>query len=150
MKYSEIDINRFIEAQQSTFCGYEVALKEIQNGKKTSHWMWYIFPQFREFARSSRAHYWGIIDLAEADRYLNHPILGVRLREITRALLVHKNKTALEILGEIDAKKLRSCMTMFDYLMPNDIFGEVLDSFYNGERGGKTLRLINQQKSIGN
>ncbi|MBQ2885094.1 MAG: DUF1810 domain-containing protein [Alphaproteobacteria bacterium] len=150
MKYSEIDINRFIEAQQSPFCGYEVALKEIQNGKKTSHWMWYIFPQFREFAHSSRAHYWGIIDLAEAERYLNHPILGVRLREITRELLVHKNKTALEILGEIDAKKLRSCMTMFDSLMPNDIFGEVLDSFYNGERGGKTLRLINQQKSIGN
>lgn len=149
MKYSETDINRFIEAQQSPFCGYDVALKEIQNGKKTSHWMWYIFPQFREFAHSSRAHYWGIIDLAEAERYLSHPILGVRLREITRALLVHKNKTALEILGEIDAKKLRSCMTMFDYLMPNDVFGKVLDSFYNGERGGKTLRLINQQKSTG-
>ena len=149
MKYSETDINRFTEAQQSPFCGYEVALKEIQNGKKLSHWMWYIFPQFRDFAHSSRAYYWGIIDLMEAKRYLSHPILGVRLREITRTLLDHKNKTALEIFGEIDAKKLRSCMTMFDYLMPNDVFGEVLDTFYNGERGGKTLRLINQQKSTG-
>ena len=147
MKYSETDINRFLEAQESPFCGYEMALKEIQNGKKTSHWMWYIFPQFREIAHNSRAHYWGIIDLDEAENYLNHPVLGVRLREITEALLVHINKTTLEIFGDIDAKKLRSCMTLCDYLSPNDIFGEVLDVFYNGDRGVGTLRVIDQQKS---
>ena len=147
MKYSETDINRFLEAQESPFCGYEIALKEIQNGKKTSHWMWYIFPQFRELAHSGRAHYWGIIDLDEAENYLTHPVLGVRLREITEALLVHIKKTTLEIFGDIDAKKLRSCMTLFDYLSPNDIFGEVLDVFYNGDRGGGTLRVIDQQKS---
>ena len=73
--------------------------------------------------------------------------MGVRLREITEALLVHINKTTLEIFGDIDAKKLRSCMTLFDYLSPNDIFGEVLDVFYNGDRGGRTLRFIDQQKS---
>ena len=144
MKYSETDINRFLEAQESPFCGYEMALKEIQNGKKTSHWMWYIFPQFREFARSSRAHYWGIIDRSEAEIYLEHPILGPRLREITKALLDHKDKSAVEIFGEIDAQKLRSCMTMFDYISPNDIFGKVLDVFYQGERGGKTIRVISR------
>ena len=73
--------------------------------------------------------------------------MGVRLREITEALLVHKNKTTLEIFGDIDAKKLRSCMTLFDYLSPNDIFGEVLDVFYNGDRGGGALRVIDQHKS---
>ena len=145
MKYSETDINRFLEAQESPFCGYEIALKEIQNGKKTSHWMWYIFPQFREFAHSRRAYYWGIIDKSEAEAYLKHPILGPRLREITLALLEHKEKSALEIFGDIDARKLRSCMTMFDYISPNDIFGEVLDVFYQGERGGRTIRVISRQ-----
>lgn len=145
MKYSETDINRFLEAQESPFCGYVSALKEIQNGKKTSHWMWYIFPQFREFAHSSRAHYWGIIDKSEAEAYLEHPILGPRLREITLALLEHKDKSALEILGDIDTMKLRSCMTMFDYISPNDIFGEVLDVFYQGERGGRTIRVISRK-----
>ena len=144
MKYSETDINRFLEAQESPFCGYEIALKEIQNGKKTSHWMWYIFPQFREFAHSRRAYYWGIIDKSEAEAYLEHSILGHRLREITLALLEHKEKSALEIFGDIDARKLRSCMTMFDYISPNDIFGEVLNVFYQGERGGSTIRVISR------
>ncbi len=78
MKYSETDINRFLEAQESPFCGYEIALKEIQNGTKTSHWMWYIFQLFREFAHSSQTHYWGIIDKSEAVAYREHPILGAR------------------------------------------------------------------------
>ena len=134
MKYSETDINRFLEAQESPFCGYGIALKEIQNGKKTSHWMWYIFPQLRCLGRSSRAHYYGIANLDEAQRYLEHPILGTRIREITEVLLEHKDKTALSIFGDIDTIKVRSCMTMFDFLSPNDIFGEVLRSFYNGER----------------
>lgn len=145
MKHSETDINRFLEAQDSPFCGYEIALKEIQKGKKTSHWMWYIFPQFREFAHSRRAYYWGITDKSEAEAYLEHTILGSRLREITLALLEHKDKSALEIFGDLDARKLRSCMTMFDYISPNDIFGEVLDVFYQGERGGKTIRVISRQ-----
>jgi uncharacterized protein (DUF1810 family) len=91
------------------------------------------------------AHYWGIIDKSEAVAYLEHPILGSRLREITSVLLEHKDKSALEILGDIDARKLRSCMTMFDYISPNDIFGKVLNVFYQGERGGKTIRVISRQ-----
>lgn len=142
MKYDKRDINRFLEAQESPFCGYNVALKEIKAGRKVSHWIWYIFPQFRAFAHSSTADYYGITDKAEAENYLQHPILNQRLREITAALLLHPNKSAIEILGEIDAGKVRSCMTMFDYLSPNDIYGQVLDTFYNGVRGGRTLRKL--------
>ena len=146
---AETDINRFIEAQNVPyFCGYKQALEEVKNGRKINHWIWYIFPQLRCLERSSRAHYYGIADRNEAQRCLDHPILGARIRDITEALLEHKDKTAQSIFGEIDTIKVRSCMTMFDSLMPNDIFGEVLDSFYNGDRGGRTLRVIDQQKSI--
>ena len=72
----ENDIYRFIEAQDYPFCGYAQALKEIQNGRKTTHWIWYIFPQFRCLGRSNRAHYYGIADRDEAQRYLEHPVLG--------------------------------------------------------------------------
>lgn len=141
----ETDINRFIEAQEIPyFCGYKHALEEVKNGKKTNHWIWYIFPQLRCLGRSSRAHYYGIADRGEAERYLNNQILGSRIREITEALLAHRDKTALEIFGEIDAIKVRSCMTMFDYLSPCDIFSEVLDSFYENERCELTLKVMQQ------
>ena len=140
--FDNCDINRFIEAQQSPFFGYEIALKEVQNGKKTSHWIWYIFPQLRYLARSSRAYYYGIADAREAQRYLDNLILGDRIRQITKALLEHKDKTAPSIFGEVDAVKVQSCMTMFDYLSPNDVFGEVLALFYNNERCEITLKLM--------
>ena len=143
MKFSETDINRFIEAQNVPyFSGYKQALEEIKNGKKTNHWIWYIFPQLRCLGRSSTAIYYGIADKSEAQRYLADAVLGQRLREISAALLAHTNKTAEEILGVTDAIKVRSCMTMFDFLSPNDIFGEILDSFYGGERCGITLKVM--------
>lgn len=142
----ETDINRFIEAQEIPyFCGYKQALEEVINGKKTNHWIWYIFPQLRCLGRSNRAHYYGIADRIEAERYLSNQILGSRIREITEALLAHKGKTALEIFGDIDAVKVRSCMTMFDFLSPNDIFGEVLESFYQSERCELTLKVMRQE-----
>ena len=142
----ETDIDRFIEAQEIPyFCGYKHALEEVKNGKKTNHWIWYIFPQLRCLGRSSRAHFYGIADRSEAERYLNHQILGSRIREITEALLAHRDKTALEIFGEIDAIKVRSCMTMFDYLSPCDIFCEVLDSFNESERCELTLKVMQQE-----
>ena len=104
---AETDINRFVEAQASRYCGYEIALNEIKNGRKRSHWIWYIFPQLRCLGRSSRAHYYGIADRDEALCYLEHNILGARIREITAALLEHKDKSAVEIFGDIDARKLR-------------------------------------------
>ena len=142
----DTDINRFLEAQESPYYGsYRQALDEIRNGKKTSHWIWYIFPQLRCLGRSSRAHYYGIADKTEAEQYLNNRFLGLRIREITEALLEHKDKTALSIFGEIDAIKVRSSMTMFDFLSPNDIFGKVLDSFYNGERCEITLKVMQKE-----
>ncbi len=126
------------------FSGYKQALAEIKNGKKTNHWIWYIFPQLRCLGRSSTAIYYGIADKSEAQRYLADAVLGQRLREISAALLAHTNKTAEEILGVTDAIKVRSCMTMFDFLSPNDIFGEVLDYFYKSERCEITLKSMRQ------
>lgn len=146
LMFENTDINRFIEAQEVPYlCGYKQALEEMKNGKKTNHWIWYIFPQLRCLGRSSRAHYYGIADRKEAKLYLEHPILGARIREITEALLEHKDKTALFIFGDIDAIKVRSCMTMFDFLSPNDIFDEVLCSFYNEERCDITLMVMKQE-----
>ena len=146
LMFENTDINRFIEAQEVPyFCGYKQALQEVKNGRKTNHWIWYIFPQLRCLGRSSRAYYYGIADKDEAQRYLEHNILGSRIREITEALLEHKDKTALSIFGDIDAVKVRSSMTMFDFLSPNDIFSEVLRSFYNEERCETTLKVMQQE-----
>lgn len=145
--FTNTDIRRFSEAQQTEYSNYEVALDEIKAGKKTSHWIWYIFPQLRCLGRSSRAHYYGIADRDEAERYLNDGTLGPRIREIAEALLAHRDKTALEILGWTDAVKVRSCMTMFDCLSPNDIFGEVLDAFYRGKRCARTLEVMRQEEA---
>ena len=142
MKYSKSDIRRFIEAQESPFCGYEVALQEVKSGRKRSHWIWYTFPQFRELGQSSRSDYWGIADRQEAADYLAHPLLGARLREITSALLAHKDKPIAEILGVLDVAKLHSSMTMFDAISPNDIFGAVLTTFFSNERDEKTLEIL--------
>ena len=136
----EYNLQRFIKAQESD---YETALSEIKKGRKRSHWIWYVFPQFKEFAHSRIAEYYGTEGRGEAETYLQHPILGQRIREISEALLLHKGKDVKDIIGEMDAGKVRSCMTMFDYLSPNDVFGQVLDAFYNGKRGGRTLKVLN-------
>ena len=147
--FAETDIDRFIAAQEIPyFCGYKQALEEIGNGRKINHWIWYIFPQLRCLGRSSTAYYYGIADRNEAQRYLDHPVLGARLREIAEALLVHKGKSAISILGETDAIKVRSSMTMFDMLSPNDIFGEVLDVFYNNERCEITIKAMQKIETI--
>ena len=128
---SETDINRFLEAQEIPyFCGYKQAFQEIRNG---NHWIWYIFPQMRGLGRSHYAQFYGIVDVAEATAYLNHQVLGARLREISQALLEHRALSAEQILGGIDACKVRSCMTLFNRLAPNEVFGQVLEAFYDGE-----------------
>jgi calpastatin len=133
------DIERFVEAQESPYTGYTQALKEIKTGRKVSHWIWYIFPQLCGLGHSRLSHFYGISDRAEAKAYLNHPILGSRLKEISEALLTHTDKSAEWIFGSIDALKVKSCMTLFDCIAPNDIFSDVLDSFYNGERDKNSL-----------
>lgn len=135
----ENNIERFVEAQNNPWVGYDLALAEIEGGRKKSHWIWYIFPQLRGLGHSRRSHFYGIADRKEAKNYLAHPVLGPRLREISEALLANTNKSAVAILGEIDTQKVKSCMTLFDCISPNDIFSDVLDSFYNGERDNKSI-----------
>ena len=136
------NLNRFLGAQESF---YADALKEIKRGYKESHWIWFIFPQMRGLGRSPMAENYGIKSIEEARAYLENPILKKRLIEISSALLKHKGKsTAYEILGTLDAMKVRSSMTLFDLVMPNAIFAEVLDAFYNGERDVMTLELLKQ------
>ena len=138
------NLNRFLGAQESY---YADALKEIKQGYKQSHWIWFIFPQMRGLGRSSMAEYFGISSIEEARAYLDNPTLKARLLEISTALLKHKGKsTAYEILGTIDAIKVRSSMTLFDHILPHAIFAKVLDAFYNSQRDELTLNLF--QKSF--
>jgi len=140
-----MDINsldRFLEAQERM---YEIALKEIRNGEKESHWMWYIFPQLRGLGRSQMAYVYGINGLEEAKAYLEHPDLSARLIEITEALLEHKDQDIEDILGDIDAMKLRSSMTLFALISENSsIFHQALDYFYDGVEDKHTTESINQ------
>ncbi|MBQ8557225.1 MAG: DUF1810 domain-containing protein [Alphaproteobacteria bacterium] len=120
----------------------ELALEEIEAGYKQSCWMWYIFPQHKNLGYSDISKFYGINDLNEANAYLCHPILGMRLRQITSELIKHQDKSIENILGYVDALKLKSSMTLFDFISPNDIFNTVLDIFYNGERDSLTLSYI--------
>lgn len=139
------DINRFLKAQEYD---YELALREIKNGRKINHWMWYIFPQIRGLGESDTSIYYGIKDLEEASEYLNHEILGTRLIEITNELLKLETNDSNEIFGYIDSIKLKSCMTLFDIVSNNDIFNKVLEKFYNGTKDELTISICNLRKQI--
>lgn len=130
------DLGRFVEAQEMD---YVQALKEMKDGQKRGHWIWYIFPQIKGLGHSYNSEYYGISSKEEAKAFLDHPVLGARLREITQALLDCKNKSADDILGFPDVLKVRSCMTLFDLVSPNDIFNDVLYKFYEGQRCDKTI-----------
>ena len=132
-------LQRFIEAQNDS---YDQALKEIRNGRKLTHWIWYIFPQIKGLGFSYNSEYYGITSLQEAKDYLENELLRKRLFEITESLLMHKGKDIESIMGDIDALKLKSSMTLFDAVQPGGIFGEVLDEFYGGERCRRTLEKI--------
>jgi uncharacterized protein (DUF1810 family) len=133
-------LERFVEAQQAE---YNIALNEIKNGKKETHWMWYIFPQVLGLGFTSVSMEYGIKDLDEAAAYLNHPVLGPRLMEISNVLLTLDTDNAREIFGGSDAVKLRSSMTLFS-LVPNadKVFELVLEKFFKGKKDEKTLQLL--------
>lgn len=135
----ENSLERFVEAQENPWAGYDVALAEVEQGRKISHWIWYIFPQLRGLGYSRRSHFYGIVDRKEAEEYLAHPVLGPRLREISEALMANTDKSACDIFGDIDAQKVQSCMTLFDSISPNYIFADVLDAFYNGDRDPESI-----------
>ena len=132
------NLERFVEAQKSE---YDVALREIREGCKRSHWIWFVFPQMASLGFSYNARFYGISCIDEARAYLAHPILGKRLRQITEALLQHKDKDVLSILGAIDTLKVCSCMTLFDVVSPDDVFRQVLETFYEDKRDAQTLAL---------
>lgn len=134
------NLQRFVEAQRGS---YEKALGEVKNGRKITHWMWYIFPQFAGLGESDMARKYAISSLDEAREYLNHWVLGPRLREISAVCLAHRDKTALEIFGSIDTLKLRSSMTLFAQVAePGSVFEHVLDFFFDGKPDEKTLELL--------
>ena len=137
----DFDLDRFVKAQDSEV-SYSVALSEIKQGCKRSHWIWYVFPQIKGLGHSYRSEYFGISCKEEAESYLSHPVLGKRLREITQALLESDNPSAYNILGHHDAVKVQSCMTLFDIISPNDVFNDVLWKYYEGKRCEKTVRRI--------
>ncbi|MCR5815234.1 MAG: DUF1810 domain-containing protein [Desulfovibrio sp.] len=146
------DLERFLQAQEHV---YADALREIRNGEKQSHWMWFIFPQIRGLGRSSMAEYFGIKDIDEARAYLCHPILALRLREISGELLHLKERDPKRIFGPLDAMKLRSCMTLFDIAEEEgnqkpSVFKQVLDQYYGGEPDAATLRILAERKQARN
>ena len=139
MDFNSLD--RFVQAQTLM---YPSVLKQMQNGKKTSHWMWYMFPQLRGLGTSTMANIYGISGLGEAKAYLAHPVLSERLYKLCGELLKHKDKTALEIFGDIDEMKLKSSMTLFALTSEDyTIFDEVLENFFGGEMDEVTVKLIN-------
>jgi uncharacterized protein (DUF1810 family) len=134
------DLVRFLEAQNQM---YLKALAEVRNGKKLSHWMWFVFPQLKGLGFSETAKFYGIADLNEAEAYLAHPVLGRHLIEISEALLTVDDKTATEIFGTPDDMKLRSSMTLFSMVANADpVFGKVLQKYFFGLRDEYTEELL--------
>lgn len=134
------DLDRFVNAQDSETYTYADALNEIKEGHKQGHWIWYVFPQIKGLGHSYKSEFYGISSKEEAKVYLEHPILGKRLRDITLALLDCNNPSAFNILGFPDVLKVQSCMTLFDMVSPCDIFNNVLDRYYEGKRCEKTIK----------
>ena len=138
-----MSLQRFIDAQQSD---YETALSEIKRGRKQSHWMWYIFPQIQGLGFSATSKLYAIKNLKEAQAYLNHPLLGKRLKEITDALINLSSNNAHEIFGSPDDVKLKSSMTLFASLPDADpVFESALKKFFKGEKDAKTLSIIKDE-----
>jgi len=134
------NLQRFLDAQQRS---YETALAEIRQGKKRSHWMWYIFPQIQGLGFSETSRYYAIKDIAEAIDYLDHPVLGNRLITISRSLMQLTNQTAYQVFGSPDDMKLHSCMTLFTSLPGADpVFRQVLDKYFAGQPDKKTLQIL--------
>jgi uncharacterized protein (DUF1810 family) len=126
----QFDLQRFTEAQAAT---YDRALAELRQGRKTGHWIWFVFPQLAGLGHSATSQYYAIGSLAEARAYLGHPVLGARLRECAAVVAATEGRSAIDIFGPIDALKLRSSMTLFARAVPDEpVFAAVLDRLYDG------------------
>lgn len=135
------NIERFLKAQERI---YTIALQELHEGRKRSHWMWYIFPQLKGLGHSYNSKFYGISGPEEASEYLEDPILGQRFREISNVILNLTTDDAVAVFGGIDSRKLKSSMMLFDLVSPNDIFARVLDKYFNGQRDRSTIVLLNR------
>ncbi len=136
------DLNRFWIMQDMK---YTQALGEIKKGRKETHWMWFIFPQLRALGRSKMALYYGIENLEEAKAYMEHSVLGARLREISSALLALDSNDPLAVMGPPDHIKLCSCMTLFIHATEdNEVFKAVLQKYYGGDADRRTLEIIGE------
>jgi len=141
--YGENNLKRFLDAQQAD---YETALAEIKNGRKQSHWMWYIFPQIQGLGSTETSKFFAIKSIEEAQEFLEHTVLGSRLLEILNALLNLKENNATAIFGSPDDMKLISSITLFAEVdHAEQVFQKVLDKFFNGKRDNKTLQIINNR-----
>ncbi|MBQ7488625.1 MAG: DUF1810 domain-containing protein [Clostridia bacterium] len=139
-----MNLDRFVSAQERD---YATALSEIRNGRKESHWMWYIFPQIAGLGYSSMAQYYAISDIEEAKAYMQHPVLGARLVEISNALLRLESSNATAVMGYPDDIKLRSSMTLFMLAAPDEpVFKKVIDKYYGGEPDERTIALVKSGK----
>lgn len=124
------DLERFVTEQDHA---YASVLEELRRGRKTGHWIWFIFPQVAGLGSSAMSQHYAIGSLDEARAYLAHPVLGARLRECAGIVLGTKGRTASELFGSLDAMKVRSCMTLFQRAAPDEpVFGQVIDRFYGG------------------
>lgn len=143
MTHDEFDLQRFLQAQEQA---YAPALAELKAGRKRSHWIWYIFPQLQGLGYSAMSQRYAIGGLAEARAYLAHPLLGPRLLECVRALLLHTGSDAVDILGGIDAVKFRSCLTLFAAAAPEQpLFEQALQAFFAGVPDQNTVTLLRRQ-----
>ena len=133
------DLDRFVQAQTAQ---YTQVLAELRACEKRSHWMWYICPQIEGLGHSGMSRRYAIRSTAEASAYLAHPLLGARLRECFDIVSGITHRSAHDIFGSPDDMKLRSCATLFDAVACNDMFGQVLDKYFHGERDPETLRRL--------
>lgn len=137
------NLGRFLDAQEGV---YPIALRELQEGRKRSHWIWYIFPQLKHLGHSYNAKFYGISGAEEAAAYLEHPILGQRLREVSKVILNLPDNDAVAVFGGIDAMKLLSSMTLFDHVSPDDVFACVLDKYFDDRRDGLTNSILDKKQ----
>lgn len=137
---STFNLQRFVEAQAPV---WDDVRAELAQARKRSHWMWFVFPQLAALGRSGTAKFYGISGADEARAYLEHPVLGARLHQCCALLLMAKGVSARDVFGEVDAMKLRSCLTLFEAVSPRTpVFEECLDRYFAGERDQLTKELL--------
>jgi uncharacterized protein (DUF1810 family) len=139
MSEDPFDLSRFVDAQAPVF---DLAWEELKRGRKTGHWMWFVFPQIAGLGSSMMSRKYAIGSVAEAKAYLAHPLLGNRLRECVEVLLEQEGRSAHAIFGSPDDMKLCSCLTLFSEASGEEVFLRALDKYFGGEPDPETLRIV--------